>query len=241
MFNVISLSKQNIWKVKSWKDRKKKLIKKKGTENLLLLAHTEVNWKYHTLHLSNQEENFMFTAFVRKKHFKKRNLSKRFREEWSGLGYTTYDYFLATYSLWRFAVSELLSLTAAVIFENMLLLHFNVQALDEPGWNFTVTQVSSKAINASWLPLNTNNSDSSYIYGYLVILQKLLNGTGDILLLDLAHNACTVVSGLRPYTKYQVRAVALLRDRGSSKISLKTSESTEIQTAEGGEWLLLHQ
>lgn len=134
-------------------------------------------------------------------------------------------------------MSELLSLTAAVIFENMLLLYFNVQALDEPGWNFTVTQASSGAINASWLPLNVNSSDSSDIYGYLVVLHKLLSGTSDIHLLDVAHNASlsTVVSGLRPNMKYQVRVVALLRDRVSGKISLKTSESTEIQTAEGGE------
>lgn len=134
-------------------------------------------------------------------------------------------------------MSELLSLTAAVIFENMLLLYFNVQALDEPGWNFTVTQASSGAINASWLPLNVNSSDSSDIYGYLVVLHKLLSGTSDIHLLDVAHNASssTVVSGLRPNMKYQVRAVALLRDRVSGKISLKTSESTEIQTAVGGE------
>lgn len=134
-------------------------------------------------------------------------------------------------------MSELLSLKAAVIFENMLLLYFNVQALDEPGWNFTVTQASSGAINASWLPLNVNSSDSSDIYGYLVVLHKLLSGTSDINLLDVAHNASlsTLVSGLRPNMKYQVRAVALLRDRVSGKISLKTSESTEIQTAEGGE------
>ena len=134
-------------------------------------------------------------------------------------------------------MSELLSLTAAFIFENMLLLYFNVQALDEPGWNFTVTQANSGAINASWLPLNVNSSDSSDIYGYLVVLHKLLSGTSDIHLLDVAHNASlsTVVSGLRPNMKYQVRAVALLRDRVSGKISLKTSESTEIQTAVGGE------
>ena len=132
-------------------------------------------------------------------------------------------------------MSELLTLTAAVIFENMLLLYFNVQALVEPGWNFTVTQVSSKAINASWLPLSANSSNSSYIYGYLIVLHKLPSGTGDIHQLDVARDASTVVSGLKPYTKYQVRAVALLRDRDSGKISLKTSESTDIQTAEGGE------
>ena len=117
----------------------------------------------------------------------------------------------------------------------MFLSYFNVQALVEPGWNFTVTQVIAKAINASWLLLSANSSNSSYIYGYLVVFHKLPSGTGDIHQLDVAHDASTMVSGLKPYTKYRVRAVALLRDRDGGKISLKTSESNEIQTAEGGE------
>ena len=101
--------------------------------------------------------------------------------------------------------------------------------------------VSSTAVDVSWLPLD-KSSDSKYIYGYVAFLLRY--GTGDILLLNVANapssntsssSLNTVVSGLRPYTKYQARVVALVRDRVAGVISLKSSESIEIQTLEGGE------
>ena len=124
------------------------------------------------------------------------------------------------------------------------LLYFNVQASRQHGWNVTVGNVSSTVVDVSWFPLNTKSSDSAYIYGYVAALHLLRNGTGDILLLNVANASFwntsssslnTVVSGLRPYTKYQVNVVALLRDRVTGAISLRRSESTEIQTPEGGE------
>ena len=67
--------------------------------------------------------------------------------------------------------------------------------------------------------------------------------TGDILVLNVtiapASNANssfldTVVNGLRPYTKYGVKVVALVRDRMTGIISLKSSSISEVQTPEGG-------
>ncbi|XP_022801634.1 protein sidekick-2-like [Stylophora pistillata] len=108
-------------------------------------------------------------------------------------------------------------------------------ALYQRGWNVTVSNVSSMAIGVSWPPLSTTSSNSTYIYGYVVFLRMRLNGIGDILVQEVANSTSfsTVVSGLRAYVKYQVKAVALLKDRVSGKISLKTSETVEIQTAEG--------
>ena len=122
------------------------------------------------------------------------------------------------------------------------LLYFNVQASHQHGWNITVGNISSTVVDVSWLPLNTKSSDSTYIYGYVAVLLRY--GTGDILLLNVANASFlntssssldTVVSGLRPYTKYQVKVVALVRNRLTGVISLKSSQSVEIQTLEGGE------
>lgn len=101
----------------------------------------------------------------------------------------------------------------------------------------TISNVSSRAIGVSWPPPSTTSSNSTYIYGYAVFLRMLLNGIGDILVQEVANSTSfsTVVSGLRAYVKYKVEAVALLKDRVNGKISLKTSESVEIQTPEGGE------
>lgn len=95
----------------------------------------------------------------------------------------------------------------------------------------------------SWFRLNTYNSNSSYIYGYVAALHMLRINTGDILVLNVtiapASNANssfldTVVNGLRPYTKYGVKVVALVRDRMTGIISLKSSSISEVQTPEGG-------
>ena len=96
----------------------------------------------------------------------------------------------------------------------------------------------------SWFRLNTYNSNSSYIYGYVAALHMLRISTGDILVLNVtiapASNANssfldTVVNGLRPYTKYGVKVVALVRDRMTGIISVKSSSISEVQTPEGGE------
>ena len=96
----------------------------------------------------------------------------------------------------------------------------------------------------SWFRFNTYNSNSSYIYGYVAALQMLRIGTGDILVLNVinAHASNvnssffgTLVSGLRPYTKNGVKVVALVRDRMTGVISLKSSAINEVQTQESGE------
>ena len=123
----------------------------------------------------------------------------------------------------------------------MNLLYFNVLAFYQHGLNVTVANASSTAVDVSWLPLNTESSNSTYIYGYVTVL--LRNGTGDILLsnvttpssLNTSASFNTVVSALRPYTRYQVKVVALVRDHVTGVITLKSSKSKEIQTLEGGE------
>ena len=96
----------------------------------------------------------------------------------------------------------------------------------------------------SWFRLNTYNSNSSYIYGYVAALHLLRIGTGDILVLNVTNTPAsnansslldTAVSGLRPYTKYGVKVVALVRDRMTGVISLKISSIKKVQTLEGGE------
>ena len=96
----------------------------------------------------------------------------------------------------------------------------------------------------SWFRLNTYNSNSSCIYGYVAALHMLRIGTGDIHVLNVTNTLAskanssfldTVVSGLRPYTKYGVKVVALVRDRMTGVITPKISSISEVQTPEGGE------
>ena len=95
----------------------------------------------------------------------------------------------------------------------------------------------------TWSRLNTCNSNTTYIYGYVVNVHMLQNGTGSIIMLNITNapssntsssSLTAVVSGLRPYTKYRVKVVALVRDRMSGVISSKSSPTNEIQTLEGG-------
>ena len=120
----------------------------------------------------------------------------------------------------------------------------HIQALHQREWNITAVTVSSTEIHVSWFRFNTSNSNSSYIYGYVAALQMLRIGTGDILVLNVINAPVsnlnssffgTLVSGLRPYTKYGVKVVALVRDRMTGVISLKISSINEVQTLEGGE------
>ena len=125
----------------------------------------------------------------------------------------------------------------------MNLLYINVLASYQHGWNITVANASSTAVDVSWLPLKIKSSNSTYIYGYVAALHLLRNGTGDILLLNVTTPSSlntsasfnTVVSALRPYTRYQVKVVALVRDNVTGVITLKSSKSKEIKTREGGE------
>ncbi|PFX32349.1 Mucin-4 [Stylophora pistillata] len=108
-------------------------------------------------------------------------------------------------------------------------------ALYQRGWNVTISNVSSSTIGASWPALSTASSNPTYIYGYVLFLRMLLTGIGDIYMQEIANSTSlsAVVSGLRAYVKYQVEAVAILKDCVSGKISLKTSESAQIQTEKG--------
>ena len=115
------------------------------------------------------------------------------------------------------------------------LLYFNALDSYQHDWNITVGNVNSTAVDVSWLPLNTKSANSTDIYGYVAV--SLRYGTGDILLLNIrnASSLNTVVNGMRPYEKYQIKVVGLVKDRVTGVITVKTSESTEIRTLGGGE------
>ena len=106
-------------------------------------------------------------------------------------------------------------------------------------WNVTVGNINSTAVNVSWLPLHTSSLKSSDIYGYVVVY--LPRGSSDILLLSVenASSSNTVVRNLKSYKKYKVKVVALLKDRVTGVITLKSSEKADIRTKEGGTSLLL--
>ena len=52
---------------------------------------------------------------------------------------------------------------------------------------------------------------------------------------EKASSSNTAVHGLRFYRRYQVKVVALVKDRVTGVITLKSSEKTDIRTEEGGE------
>jgi len=106
-------------------------------------------------------------------------------------------------------------------------------------WNVTVGNINSTTVNVSWLPLNNSSLNSTDVYGYLAVC--LRRGSSDILLLSVenASSCNTMVRNLKPYSNYEVKVVALLKDRLSGVITLTSSEKTDIRTKEGGTSLLL--
>ena len=101
-------------------------------------------------------------------------------------------------------------------------------------WNVTVGNISSTTVNVSWLPLNTSSLNSTDVYGYVAVC--LRRGSSDILLLSVenASSSNTVVRNLKPYSNCEVKVVALLKDRLTGVITLKSSEKTGIRMKEGG-------
>ena len=73
------------------------------------------------------------------------------------------------------------------------------------------------------------------IVGYVVLC--LHSGTSDILLLNVenASSSNTVVRDLKPYRRYRVKVAAVIKDRVTGVITLKSSEEIDIRTKEGGE------
>jgi len=84
------------------------------------------------------------------------------------------------------------------------------------------------------LPFDTSSLNSTDVYGYVVFC--LGRNRSDILLLSVenASSSNTVVRNLKSYKKYKIKVVALLKDRVTGVITLKSSQETEIRTKEGG-------
>ena len=101
-------------------------------------------------------------------------------------------------------------------------------------WNVTVGNISSTAVNFRWLPLNTSSLNSTDVYGYVAVC--LRRNSSDILLLSVenALSSNTVVHNLKSYSNYEANVVALLKDRVTGVITLKSSEKRDIRTKEGG-------
>jgi len=113
-----------------------------------------------------------------------------------------------------------------------LFVQFSVSYEDR--WNVSVSNISSTTVNVGWLPLNSSSLNSTEIYGYVAVC--LHSVSGDILLLSVenASSSDTIVRNLKSYRRYKVKVVALLKDRKTGVITLKSSEETDIRTKEGG-------
>ena len=94
----------------------------------------------------------------------------------------------------------------------------------------TVDNVTATSVSISWLPL-----DSMDIHGYVAVC--LQSVTSDILVLNVenALSSNTAVHDLKSYRRYQVKVFALVKDRGTGVITLKSSKKTYIRTKEDGE------
>jgi len=73
------------------------------------------------------------------------------------------------------------------------------------------------------------------VYGYVAFC--LGRNTSDILLLSIENTSSafnTVMRNLKSYSNYEVKVVALLKDRLTGVISLKSSGKVDLRTKEGG-------
>ena len=114
-------------------------------------------------------------------------------------------------------------------------LFVNFSASYQRSWNVTVGNISSTTVNVSWLPLDSGGLNSTDIYGYVAVC--LRSGSSEILPLSVENASLasnSLVRNLKPYSKYKVKVVALLKDRLTGVITLKSSEKTDIRTKEDG-------
>ena len=117
----------------------------------------------------------------------------------------------------------------------MCISSINILASYEHGWNVTVGNVTSTAIDVSWLPLKTKSFNSTNIYGYAALCFR--NVTSNVLVMNFenASSSNTVLRNPRPYTRYKVKVMALVKDGVTDVLTLKNSEEINIHTPEDGE------
>ena len=121
-----------------------------------------------------------------------------------------------------------ITLTTCFIFVDFLASH-------QRDWNVTVGNINSTTVSVSWLPWNSSSLNSTDIYGYVAVC--LRSGSSEILPLSVENASLasnSLVRNLKPYSKYKVKVVALLKDRLTGVITLKSSEKTDIRTKEDG-------
>ena len=107
----------------------------------------------------------------------------------------------------------------------------------QTGWNISVWNVNSTTMSVRWSSYKTQNSFN--LYGFAVAcIPVRSNSTPTISSADVSSLTQEVV-GLRPFTEYRVRVIAILKDNSIGMVVMRTSETVLVNTTEDGNLIFL--
>ena len=112
----------------------------------------------------------------------------------------------------------------------------------QTGWNISVWNVSSTTMSVRWSPYNSSKTqNSNNLYGFAVAcIPVRSNSTPTISSADVSSLTQEVV-GLRPFTEYRVRVIAILKGGSSGMVVMRASETVLANTtAEDGTFFPLN-
>ena len=105
----------------------------------------------------------------------------------------------------------------------------------QTGWNISVWNVNSTTMSVRWSPYNSSKTqNSSNLYGFAVAcIPVRSNSTPTISSADVSSLTQEVV-GLRPFTEYRVRVIAIVKDNSTGMVVMRTSETVLVNTTKDG-------
>ena len=108
----------------------------------------------------------------------------------------------------------------------------------QTGWKISVWNVNSTTMSVRWSSYNSSKTqNSNNLYGFAVAcIPVRSNSTPTISSADVSSLTQEVV-GLRPFTEYRVRVIAILKDKSTGKVAMHASETVLANTTEDGNYI----
>ena len=107
----------------------------------------------------------------------------------------------------------------------------------QTGWNISIWNVNYTTMSVRWSPYNySKTQNSSNLYGFAVAcIPVRSNSTPTISSADVSSLTQEVV-GLRPFTEYRVRVIAIVKDNSTGMVVMRTSETVLVNTTKDGNY-----
>ena len=91
-----------------------------------------------------------------------------------------------------------------------------------------------------WSPYNSSKTqNSSNLYGFAVACIPVRSNSTPTISSANVSSLTQEVVGLRPFTEYRVRVIAILKDNSTGMVVMRTSETVLVNTTEDGNFIFL--